>query len=136
MSAVWRRAVAFSVLIHLPYVISSSTSYQRGDTVPLYANKARYSFLFGLQKQRHEIQSHLVRWAHLQIQASSTNTTLFPFALQRFVFLSAALYERIFDLPRPVSIFQDEERKSQHLGEVLAGDRMMKTLFSLPFLGI
>ena len=92
--------------------------------------------LFGLQKQRHEIQSHLVRWAHLQIQASSTNTTLFPFALQRFVFLSAALYERIFDLPRPVSIFQDEERKSQHLGEVLAGDRMMKTLFSLPFLGI
>ena len=45
MSAVWRRAVAFSVLIHLPYVISSSTSYQRGDTVPLYANKARYSFV-------------------------------------------------------------------------------------------
>ena len=45
MSAVWRRAVAFSVLIHLPYVLSSSTSYQRGDTVPLYANKARYSFV-------------------------------------------------------------------------------------------
>ena len=28
---------------------------------------------------------------------------------------------------------KEEFRKSQHLGEVLAGDRMMKTLFSLPF---
>jgi len=29
---------------------------------------------------------------------------------------------------------REEERKSQHLGEVLAGDRMMKTLYQLPFL--
>jgi len=28
---------------------------------------------------------------------------------------------------------KEEFRKSQHLGEVLAGDRMMKTLFALPF---
>jgi len=28
---------------------------------------------------------------------------------------------------------KEEIRKSQHLGEVLAGDRMMKTLFEMPF---
>jgi hypothetical protein len=27
-----------------------------------------------------------------------------------------------------------EERKPHHLGEILVGDRMMKTLFVLPFL--
>jgi hypothetical protein len=29
---------------------------------------------------------------------------------------------------------KEEERKPHHLGEVLVGDRMMKTLFALPFL--
>lgn len=31
---------------------------------------------------------------------------------------------------------KEEERKQHHLGEVLVGDRMMKTLFALPFLGM
>uniref|UniRef100_A0A7S0N4S3 Transmembrane 9 superfamily member n=1 Tax=Cryptomonas curvata TaxID=233186 RepID=A0A7S0N4S3_9CRYP len=77
------------LLVQLQQAFGSGIIYQRGDVVPLFANKVGP---FANPSEQYEY------------------------------------YTLPFCAPK------DEERKNQHLGEVLAGDRMMKTLFSLPFL--
>eukprot|EP00960_Hanusia_phi_P026788 746463-Hanusia_phi.AAC.12 len=90
MSKACGEFLVLSWLLALALVSSQSAKYQKGDPVPLFANKVGP---FANPSEQYEY------------------------------------YTLPFCAPR------EEFRKSQHLGEVLAGDRMMKTLFNLPFLG-
>jgi hypothetical protein len=129
------------------FVASQATKYSKGDHVPLFANKVHLNFpTCGMLLADH--RSFVSNYLSSRGKSGTSHLASKPFAPPNVPLftLRAPLVTQVGPFANPSEQYEyytlpfcapkDEVRKSQHLGEVLAGDRMMETLYKLPFLGI